>query len=44
MSEFTCPEHGGELIYDEDRNSDLEDWEDHWSCPVGECNFERHTS
>ena len=41
---WSCPEHGGELVYLDERNDDLDDWEEHWSCPLGACKFERHVS
>jgi hypothetical protein len=41
---WTCPAHGGELAYLPERNSDPADREDHWSCTVVGCKFERHTS
>jgi hypothetical protein len=41
---WSCPEHGGELVYLNDRNADPEDWQEHWSCVAEGCKFERHIS
>ena len=41
---WSCPAHGGELVYLNDRNNDPDDWEEHWSCPAVGCTFERHVS
>jgi hypothetical protein len=41
---WSCPQHGGELVYLRERNGEPGDWEEHYSCPVGGCIFERHVS
>ena len=41
---WSCPTHGGELVYLNERNSEPGDWEEHFSCTAEGCIFERHVS
>jgi hypothetical protein len=40
----TCPTHGAELVYLNERNDEPGDWQEHWSCPVEGCTYEMHVS
>jgi hypothetical protein len=45
VSDFwRCPEHGDELVFLDENNNLPDDWEEHWSCPVSGCRFQRHVS
>ena len=41
---WRCAAHGDELVCLDEHNSDPDDWEEHWSCPVEGCEFQRHVS
>jgi hypothetical protein len=41
---WSCPAHGGDLVYLNERNSEPGDWQEHWSCTVAGCAFVRHVS